>query len=119
MTTGAIAHHPFSSPVCLAFSMGTTQPITLLPEMTLSAQFVAVIKVYLLPLGINQKIAIFLVMTLDARQFPVAAAMVDDNIPMGIKRAVCDLHLFISMADAAAITADGILAGEKGKKSES
>jgi hypothetical protein len=68
MTTGTISHHPFSSPICLAFSMSASQPVPLLPEMALSTELVAVIKIYLLSLSIRQKITIFLIMTLYASQ---------------------------------------------------
>jgi hypothetical protein len=48
--------------------MSASQPVPLLPEMALSTELVAVIKIYLLSLSIRQKITIFLIMTLYASQ---------------------------------------------------
>lgn len=112
MTTGTIQHHPFSGPVSLAFTMGAAYPVPLLTEMTLAAELVTVIKVYLHTLGISQKITFLFVMTLNTGQLFVAPTMVNFDIAMGKENAVLYLNLFVGMAGAAPITADSILPGQ-------
>ena len=53
MTTGTISHHPFSSPICIAFAVGAAQPIPFLTKMALTAELVAMIKIDLLTRGIR------------------------------------------------------------------
>ena len=109
---GTVSHHPFTGPVCLAFAVSTAQPVTLWPEMALPAKLVAVIKINFPPLLINQGVAICGVMTINACQFAVPYAMVDGNISMGEESSASDLHRLVAMANAARVTAYGILAGK-------
>ncbi|MCP4696003.1 MAG: hypothetical protein GY862_04010 [Gammaproteobacteria bacterium] len=116
MTAGAISHHPFSGPVCLAFAMGAAQPIPFLTKMTLTAELIAVIKVYLLALGIGKNIAVFLVMTFYAGQPVYPLTMLHHNIAVGKKGTISGLYLFIGMAGAAWKTGYGIFPGKHLKR---
>lgn len=92
--------------------MGAAEPVAFRAKMALPAELVAVIEIYLFPLGIREEIAIILVMAFNASQLVVAPSMVDFDITMGEEDAVSHLHHFIRMADAASESGYGIFAGQ-------
>jgi len=112
MAAGAVTHHPLSGPVGYPFAMGAAQPVAFLAEMTFTAEFIAVVEIDFLALGIGQKIAIFGMMAFDANQRGAGPAMVQFYIAMGKERPILNQHRLLPMADAASIAFDELLTGQ-------
>ena len=106
MASSTIFHNPFSCPVSHALSMGSSNPVLLLPEMTLTTHIINMIKVNLALLFCHKKIPIiFTVACIAGKRFPLIS-MGHFNIRMRDISSIKDRNFFIIVTRTASETFD-------------
>ena len=114
---GAVVDHPLSRPVEHSFAMGTAQPVTLLAEMALAAELVAVVKIDLPAFLVFQEIPLLRVVTINAAQ-PLALIchVRGSTSPWVSSAALLGGHRFIRMTAAAFVALDLSFSGQHPKR---
>ncbi len=100
MTGGAVENHPLAGPVAHPLAVSSAQPVTFLPEMTLPAKLITMVKIDGVPFPVFQQIFLFPGMAVETAESS-GLAMVQDYVAMGEPGAVLSLDLGVGMASAA------------------
>lgn len=108
---GAAPDHPVAVPVIVPFAVGPADPVFLLPEMTLTAELVGMVKIDLVAPLEGQEVTLLFMVTGGAGELLLTMTEIDSAV--GQLEAVIDLRLvrLSGVATATAEAFDLILSG--------
>ncbi len=111
MAACAVLYHAFARPEGYPFAVGPADPVGLLPEMAMTAELVAVIKVYVYAFFRHQDIPLIFFVARVAGKRPVFTAVHALNVTMCYLVRLSNMNFFSDVALTAPETLNNIFPG--------